>query len=112
VTDDTLARALLKSGRRSFSLHLASSEGLRVVETPLPPEEYAGRRGYRPDFIDPAHPVPLPEMGRWEDDLAEVDPDWRDPSDPHVLHYEHFSVKVSPLEAASPVQRRQRRRPQ
>ena len=95
MSDDPLADALRAGGRRSFSLHLQVAEGLRVVTTPLPVADYAGRPGYDPLFVDPATPVPLPAVGAWADDLAEVDEEARDPLDPHVLRYQHFSVKVS-----------------
>lgn len=95
MSHDALGEALRRTGRRSFRLHLEASEGLRVVDGLRPIEDYADRVGYRADFIDPAMPVPLPNVGSWREDLAEVAEEARDPHDRHLLHYEHFSVKVS-----------------
>ena len=66
----------------------------RVVQTPRPIEDYAGRSGYDPSFVDAAQPLPLPGTGAWKpagvDSAALPDGD-----DPHELKYTHFSVKVS-----------------
>ncbi|UEM06178.1 DNA/RNA non-specific endonuclease [Skermanella rosea] len=64
------------------------------MQTPRPIEDYAGRSGYDPSFVDAAQPLPLPGTGAWE--VAGVDPAvLSDGDDPHELKYTHFSVKVS-----------------
>jgi endonuclease G len=66
----------------------------RVAKRPWPIEDYAGRGGYDPAFVDATKPLPLPGTGNWE--VAEVDPAALRPGDdPHELKYTHFSVKVS-----------------
>lgn len=69
-------------------------EAQRVVQTPRPVGDYAGRSGYDPSFVDAAQPLPLPGTGGWG--VAGVDPAaLSDGDDPHELKYTHFSVKVS-----------------
>lgn len=59
------------------------------VETPVTDmETLRGRKGYEPDFLGlDALSVPLPRLGKWEDDAAPVE------GDPErVLRYHNFSV--------------------
>jgi endonuclease G len=64
-------------------------EGVDPVAALGSVEDYEGRRGYDPDFID-GFPVPLPALGQAiVSDLAEVD------GGSHELAYEHFSVLMS-----------------
>ena len=56
------------------------------------PSFYEGRTGYAEAFLGPDHPVALPKLGPWEDDVAPV----ADAGDeqPQVANYTHFSLAV------------------
>jgi endonuclease G, mitochondrial len=67
---------------------------LKVVDSILPIESYADRKGYIADFIDDEHSLPLPGPGRHADKLAELNPDIVDDGQDHTeIKYTHFSVR-------------------
>ncbi|MDO5703888.1 MAG: DNA/RNA non-specific endonuclease [Paracoccus sp. (in: a-proteobacteria)] len=71
-------------------------DALRVTESLLPLDSYAGRSGYDPAFILSDDPLPLPGAGRWSDDLVSLIPDALSPGqDATELRYTHFSVRLS-----------------
>lgn len=89
-----------------------SGEAPRTAPVPkvTSPEALADRRGYDPRFLGDAYPVALPDLGRWNDDLATSE-HARD----GLLHYTHFSVALSrsrrmPLFAAVNIDGRELRR--
>lgn len=80
-----------------------------------PPEHYAGRDGYWPDFLGPQETtrVPLPGFGRWSDDLVDVA--GASQENRGVARYRHFSVVMTrsrrlPLIAAANIDGRSLRR--
>lgn len=82
------ARARLKSSV-FFSRDAVASD---LTEDPVTAAgDFEGRQGYDPKFLgENEFSVPLPALGDWEDDIAEVDND----AD-NVLRYTHFSVVQS-----------------
>ncbi|MDO5612609.1 MAG: DNA/RNA non-specific endonuclease [Paracoccus sp. (in: a-proteobacteria)] len=71
-------------------------DALRVTESQLPLDSYAGRGGYDPAFVQAADPLPLPGAGRWSGDLVPLIPEALSPGqDPTELRYTHFSVRMS-----------------
>jgi endonuclease G len=82
---------------RSFGPVAAGAGAERVKKTLGNITDYLdenSRNGYSPDFI-PGLTLPLPGLGAWEEDAAEVDPLARESDDPHELRYRNFSVKMS-----------------
>ncbi|MGR9237104.1 DNA/RNA non-specific endonuclease (plasmid) [Rhizobium leguminosarum] len=67
----------------------------RISTTVWDLAKYDDRHGYDASFIEDGNPLPLPGLGRWLGDAAELTKGLKPGADATELKYTHFSVKVS-----------------